>query len=222
MRPPSYETFTPPSLPSMMRCGSCSSHQIVLKSPNTPRKNWQFQVLPPSVDSYIESLVTTIWSGIRGVGPDLIERVRGLRSGDVDVVAVRLPPRPSAVLASIDLVADRSAGLRCRTATLTCSARVHPGRHAGGARVQVLDDDGQQVRIAGVEIEADSADIAGRQARRASARSFRRRRCDRPRSPSRRARAATASGASRTWRRYSVFGALRFITRSVAPVPSST
>ena len=66
MRPPSYETFTPPSLPSMIRCGSCSSHHIVRKSPNTPRKNSQVQVLPPSFDSYIESLVTMIWFGSAG------------------------------------------------------------------------------------------------------------------------------------------------------------
>ncbi len=55
----------------MMRFESSASHHIVRKSPNTPRKNpfvlEQLHVLPPSVETYIVSLLMMMWSGLFGL-----------------------------------------------------------------------------------------------------------------------------------------------------------
>jgi len=127
--------------------------------------NWQFHVLPPSRDSYIESLLTMICHRIGGVRLDLVERVRRLRPGHIDAVRVSLLPRSPAILASIHLVAHRSAGAPTSTSAATGCAlrrrtRVRARGHAFLARVQVLDDDGQHVRVLRTEVEADAADIA--------------------------------------------------------------
>ena len=81
------DTFTPPSLPIMMRFESSGSHHIVRKSPKTPRKKpfvfEQLHVLPPSVEEYIVSLVTITWSGLFGL---ILIWLKGTR---------RLPPATS-------------------------------------------------------------------------------------------------------------------------------
>ena len=61
-------------------------------------------VLPPSREMYIESLVTMTVLIVVRVDPDLIERIRRLAAGDVDLR--HLPPRLAAVVGPVQLVAD--------------------------------------------------------------------------------------------------------------------
>src|SRR4029453_2231358 len=92
------------------------------------------------------------------------------RSGDVEVVAMKLAPSHAAVFTPIDLVADRRATAATTTGarlTGTAAARplagVEPCRHAHRARIEVLDDHRQHLRIALLDVETDPADVSCRQ-----------------------------------------------------------
>ena len=92
------------------------------------------------------------------IDPDLVERVRRLAAGDVDVG--HLPPRLALVIGSIELVPDDPRGER--------SDRAHVARGIARTgtwlRVLILEQRVQDARILLVDIESNAADAAGRQA----------------------------------------------------------
>src|SRR5262249_14413252 len=86
------------------------------------------------------------------VDPDLVERVRRLAAGHVDVR--HLPPGPAGVVRAVQLVADDAGGERAGRADVAAgvSARL---------RILVLEQCIEDLRVLLVDVDPDSADPAG-------------------------------------------------------------
>ena len=108
------------------------SHHIERKSPNTPRKKSRVPGLAAvardvhRVAGHDDGLVVV------RIDADLVERVRRLAAGDVDVG--HLPPRLAAVVGAIELVADDAGGERADGADVARCRRPASGSGFRAAR----------------------------------------------------------------------------------------